>query len=429
MPQDARREATTVWPPGYAVFTGLAYRLSGEAGLYLVTPLLSLLSLAAAGWLAYQVVRSAYCVSDTRYAPRSTLHAPRSTLHAPRSTPSIAAVVALTVFLTATSYQQVEWQLIPMADVAAQLFSVLALALALLSGRRTTDDGRRTAVVRRLSSVVFPAMSGLCLGIAFSIRYTQVLIAPALALALWLHPSQEAAGVRVRVTRIAVCAFFALLAAAPVLIYHTAAFGSPLHTGSEEWSNFSLTRLPETLGRILSELNSHREYGLLTLFIAFGVYALWRAERRVLWVLAAYVLPLFVFHVAYWPLRLRDILSLFPVFNLLAALGAVWVVERGAWSVERARFASRSTLHALRIGLLIALSFAIVLRSMDTLALPITRGFGAFGYLVREQRESFARLAELTPPDAVVGSSLNSGAVDLHAGRRRSAPRGGRRMS
>jgi hypothetical protein len=91
----------------------------------------------------------------------------------------------------------------------------------------------------------------------------------------------------------------------------------------------------------------------------------------------------------------------------------------------------RTTHHALRITsdallpiLLATCAFAFVLRSLDTLALPVTRGFGAFGYLVAEQRESFARLAELTPPGAVVGSSLNSGAVDLHANRAAFRPAG-----
>ena len=75
-------------------------------------------------------------------------------------------------------------------------------------------------------------------------------------------------------------------------------------------------------------------------------------------------------------------------------------------------------------GLLVCLSFAFVLRSMDTLALPVTRGFGAFGYLVREQRESFTQIGRLTPPNAVIGCSLNSGSVDLHAGRLTFRPAG-----
>jgi hypothetical protein len=69
------------------------------------------------------------------------------------------------------------------------------------------------------------------------------------------------------------------------------------------------------------------------------------------------------------------------------------------------------------VTFLFAVSFMLVLRTMETLALPVTRGFGAFGYLVREQRASFDTLAAMTPANAVVGTSLNSGAIDLHSNR------------
>ena len=416
LPQDVSRMATTVWPPGYAVFTAAAYKLLGETGLYLITPILSLVSLLAVGWMTLTLTRSP--------APL-------------RGRGTRLAVAALVIFLTATSYQQVEWQLIPMADVAAQLFSVLALAIA-FSSQRSALSGQLPVPTRRPPvSYAHAALAGVCLGIAFSIRYTQVLIAPALALALVL-PADDGRRMTTddrsgpssvfRLPSILVCALFALLAAAPVLMYHTVAFGSPLHTGSEEWSNFSLARLPETAWRIASELNAYREYGLLTPFMAVGMYALWRRARRASWVLLAYFAPLFVFHVAYWPLRLRDILPLFPVLSLLAALGVVWLVQR-LIELSHEDTTTRSTLKEHRAfvsswlsnaglaGLLVILSFAFVLRSMDTLALPVTRGFGAFGYMVREQRASFSQIARLTPEGAAIACSLNSGAIDLYAAR------------
>ncbi len=383
LPQDVSRMATTVWPPGYAVFTGVAYKIAGEQGLYLITPLLSLISLFAIAWMARTVTRSPGPL---------------------RGRGSRLVVAALAVFLTATSYQQVEWQMIPMADVAAQLFSVLALTLAFVDWRA---PGLRARA----------ALSGICLGIAFDIRYTQVLIAPALALALLTPVPTGQRPLRAIVARlpyVALCAAFAVLAAAPVLIYHTLAFGSPLHTGSEEWANFSLTRLPETAWRTVTELLAYREFGLLAPVIIIGAWALWRASRHRAWTLLAYFASLFIFHVAYWPLRLRDILSLFPVLSILAAIGVVWLVQR---MIEANHDKPARWKMAGLAGLLVCLSFALVLRAIDTLALPITRGFGAFGYLVREQRASFTEIGRLTPPNAVIGCSLNSGPVDLYAGR------------
>ena len=392
LPQDVLRVATTVWPPGYAAFTALAYKLAGEQGLYLVTPLLSLLSLAAVASLALVLLQ-----------PRAGTDA---------APPGFALVVAaLAVFLTATSYQQVEWQLIPMADIAAQLFSLLALALAWRAGSRQDGGVPRSA----RSAAILAALSGLALGVAFDIRYTQVLIAPALLFALFAGSKFTRRPSGQLWLRLVAFALAALIAVAPVLVYHTIAFGSPFRTGSEELANFSLPRLPETLATITSQLASPREFGLLLPFIAVGLLVLWRRDRRALLALAIYFVPLFLLHIAYAYLRPRDILSLFPILAFLAALGAAWLVM---WLVKRqAADGRRVVFHLLQAALLITLSVALVLRSMDTLALPVTHGFGAFGYLVSEQRASFTRLSAITPANAAIGCSLNSGAVDLHAGR------------
>ena len=195
-----------------------------------------------------------------------------------------------------------------------------------------------------------------------------------------------------------------------MLIYHQVAFGNPLSTGSEELSNFSLTLAPQTLLRTLGELNWYREFGLITPFMVVGVMAMWKEHRPALLVLLTLIAVLFGFHILYAYLRLRDILFLFPVFYLFAAYGLVKAFQ---WLSGKSSLISRLATTAL----LFAASFMIVLRTMETLALPVTKGFAAFGYLVREQRASFDTLAALTPANAVIGTSLNSGAIDLHSNR------------
>ena len=379
LPQDVARTATTVWPPGYAVITAIGYKIGGEQGLYLITPLFSLLSLGIVWLLSYLLARDA-ALGEGAYA-----------------------AAALAVFLTATSYQQIEWQLIPMADIATQGFSLLALYAAL---RARSSRGMWIGAL----------VSGLALGIAFDIRYTQVLLAPALAYALYTVQAQHARPLAQRLKPLLICGIAAWVAVAPTLIYHMLAFGNPFHTGSEELVNFSLARLPETLARITGELVSYREFGLLLPLIVIGVGVLWRCQRRSFTALALYFVPLFLFHIAYAYLRPRDILFLFPILSGLAAIGAVWLVRR-LWQ-------ARQTLLSMgtRTVVLVTLAFIFVVRSQQTLELPITHGFAVFGYMVREQRASFTRLSELTPADAVIGCSLNSGAVDLHAGRQAFRP-------
>jgi hypothetical protein len=381
IPDAATGQAATVWPPGYAAFTGLAYLIAGEDGIFLVTPLLNLLALPSAGWFAL--------------------------VAAGRRTPQALAVAGLTIALTATAYQQVEWQMIPMADVAAQLFTLLAVGLALGAHGR----GARLRA----------ALSGLCLGIAFDIRYTQVLLAPALALAL----AWDRRGVALdagRLGRIAICAGAALIAAAPVLGYHWAVFGSPFITGSDELAHFSLARLPETTGRTLAALGHYRDFGLLWLPIGIGLLIAVRYQWRALAVVLLACTVLFGFHALYTYLRPRDLLFLFPFLAWLAALGSVAAARATYWAARRS---GRPRLWAaLRVGLLGALSICLVLRAMETLAMPANRGFAAFGHLVRAQRDAFARLGQVTPADAVIGTSLNGGAIELHAGRLAFRPAG-----
>ncbi|BCX02541.1 MAG: hypothetical protein KatS3mg053_0479 [Candidatus Roseilinea sp.] len=441
IPDGIGYESTTVWPPGYAIFTGLAYLLAGEHGLYLVTPLLNLVSLGVIAWFAYHASGFRCRVSGIG----------RHVSHAGQPDPQDAgrntqyAVAALTVFFTATSYQQVEWQMTPMADIAAQLFSILALTLALCAR----------------GSLLMAGLSGLALGVAFDIRYTQVLMAPAIALALVItgratrdvRCTAEDTGRKTHnnrlasyVLRLISCALAAFIAASPVLVYHQFAFGSPFVTGSEELAHFSLVGLPQTALRTLGELNHYREFGLLTPLIALGLVAALRRHRRVLIVLAVMFAVLFGFHAAYHYLRPRDILFLFPIVSWLAALGAVelWRMisalssklfvlssqsptlpqrrEARSFLIPNSQFSILGRL--LAITALCALSFLFVLRAMETLALPVTRGFGGFGHLVREQRLSFDRLRQMTPERAVIGCSLNSGAVDLHAGRMAFRPAG-----
>ncbi len=379
IPDAATLQAATVWPPGYAAFTGLAYRLAGEAGLFLITPLLNLLALLAAGWFAL--------------------------VAAGRRSPAAFAVAGLTVALTATAYQQVEMQMTPMADIAAQLFTVLAVGLAL-------GAQGRGAPLRA-------ALSGLCLGIAFDIRYTQVLLAPAIALALAWGARGFA---RARLGLVAICAGAAWLAAAPVLAYHWVVFGSPFVTGSDELAHFSPARLPETAGRALGALGHYREFGLLAPPLAVGLLAAARRSRRALVVALLACVVLFGFHALYAYLRLRDILFLFPFLSWLVALGIVTAARAAYWAARRS--GRPRAWAALRVGLLGALSVCLVLRAMETLAMPANRGFAAFGHLTAAQRAAFDRLRQLTPEDAVIGASLNSGAVELHAGRLAFRPAG-----
>lgn len=56
-------------------------------------------------------------------------------------------------------------------------------------------------------------------------------------------------------------------------------------------------------------------------------------------------------------------------------------------------------------------------RSYRTLEMPWRHDVITFGHVSQSQRQAFAELAALTPEDAVIGSMLNGGAIELYAGR------------
>ena len=170
------------------------------------------------------------------------------------------------------------------------------------------------------------------------------------------------------------------------------------------------------LARTLIELGWYREFGLIAPLMALGAWALARARGRLLAVLATFTLPVFVFHLAYAYLRQRDLLAVFPIGTILAAYGAVRLIE-AILTHSRDTPAITARRGWAVFGAVIFLAFGMGYRSIETFQLPITRGFSAFGYLVGAQRASFDTLEALTPSEAVIACSLNSGAIDLYTGR------------
>ena len=90
--------------------------------------------------------------------------------------------------------------------------------------------------------------------------------------------------------------------------------------------------------------------------------------------------------------------------------------------VQRVRTIPRGRMAWLGPGLLSIVAIAWVILSLassrwamiDNLWKP---GWASFGYMRAEHRAAFDRLVQLTPPDGVVGASLNAGAVMLYTGR------------
>lgn len=394
--------ATSVWPPGWAVPLGAAYRVAGEAGLYALAPALGIVTLAAVWMLARE-----------------------ATGHLERRWSSLAAGVAVVVL--ATSAEQVDRLVVPMADVPAQLFSVLPVWLSLRAVRPRRGQAGTAASSEALSSgcrrgarhrsapglsrtdLLAAGLAGLCLGAAFAVRYTQVLVVAG-PLAAWTVTWVVRPAERRRVLAVsAVAGVAAWVAALPVLLYHQAYFGSPFQTGSQELGLFSAQSIPENLVAVLGgELFRSTEFLLLAPAILVGLVALARDRPIALTAVVAWVAALVLFHLPYAALRGRDLLPEFPALAILAGVG---VAEAARRAVTQRRAWVPAALSFVVVALLWVRSAGVLRATAPGMPYP------AYGGLTAEQRRSFDRLAALVPPGSVVGSTLNSGAIGLYAGR------------
>lgn len=390
-PFDAAGHSATVWPPGHAVLLALAYRFLGEPGLYLTTPALGLLSLAAT-WALAQAVFATHPLARRQF------------------------IGGLAVFLLATSFEHISRTVVPLADISAQLFTALTLLLALEVYQR----GHRGAANRRTYLVAI--LLGLSFGLAYAVRYTQLLLAPSLLLAL-LNGGGKRAISALKPMLLVMAA--ALLVALPDLWYHQVAFGSPFRTGSEELERFALANVVPVTLRVGAEALAAREFLFFAPFITLGLWALWREDRRLLVILLIGPLAVLLFHLPYGYLRLRDLLPLFPLGTALAGRGLLEIITDLGQGGERRVTGNRQRPSALSTPLvrlapartaIFLLAVALPVARL-ALILPLTQGFYTFGTLLPPQRAALGRLATLTPPQAAIGCSLNAGAVELYARR------------
>lgn len=365
IPINADGDAPTVWPIGGSFAFALAYRLFGELSLYLVNPLASLLLLAATGWLAWEL----FCDSKHR-----------------------AWIVAISIAILATSHTLFDWATVPMVDAQAGVFSVLAIGMASRFARQPR--------------LVCAILSGLALGAAYFVRHTQLLIVPAMGVLLWMNSAPR--GLRARALVLA--GLVSLLVALPDLWYHQVVFGNWLTPESTELNLFTLASVGDTFIGLSANLLAAREFGWLVPFIVYGAYRLARDKRIEFIAILAWVLVLLGFHLFYPALRLRDLLPEFPALVIVIAYGIVAFIA----GLSRDVAGWRRWIAA--IGL-IGTIFLLLIRIWNVLPIPFGEPQRSFGYLTAEQRAAFERIASLTPSRAVIGSTLNTGAIDLYARR------------
>jgi hypothetical protein len=349
-------DSATVWPVGFSALLALAFKLVGEPALSLLNPILSLASAAATFLLA----RTAFKLS-TFFS-------------------------LLSAALLLTSLEQTIRLSVPLADIAVQLFTTLAISVAFTNFRFQILDS---------------LFCGFLAALAFITRYTQLLLIPGLLFILISQRRQNP----VRHTQYIFCIslFFISFAIVsfPDFLYRAVAFGSPLASGSTELSRFSLADIPSVTSQLLIELVTDFNFLLPLTLIGLAVFI--RNNRLNGAGLALTLGPVILFHLPYHYLKLRDLLFILPTLCALAVYNLHLLYHL------------RPTPYALRLTLAFLLSGLLLFRFSQQL--PFLSGYYTYGFLTAEGRSHINSIAGLTEPSSAIAASLNGGAISLYAQR------------
>jgi hypothetical protein len=305
-----------------------------------------------------------------------------------------------------------------MADAAAQLLTTLTVLLAFKAVRSTSTCDRVPARSTETAqsnpatsarSALWAFGAGLAFGAAYLVRHTQLVLVASVLLLVWCSSAAK----RHKAALLVCFAAGALNFGVPDLLYHQWVMGNWWRPESLELRHFALSFMLPMAWRALRELFAAQEFLFVIPFILYGVLRQWREERAHLAVLSTWAGTILLIHLPYEALRLRDLLSLFPVLCLWAGYGVA-----GLWKPIQKHLVKPGAdafLPAFTYAWLVAV--LLLLRTGSTLGLANQRDFNAFGYLNAAQRAALTRIERDTEETAAIGASLNSGALELHSHR------------
>ena len=371
---------------GFPLLLAIGYRVFGENALYWTTPLLGALSLVMTFALANELFRD--LSSTRRYW-----------------------IGALAVLLLATTPKQIQLALVPMSDVPAQLFCVCAMWCALAIARR--DRFRKP-----VTSWVYAALGGLCLGIAYLIRHSAIVVIIPLVLVAtrWGNTRRE------KFFLILVALFVFAITIFPDVVYRANVLGSPFAVESPESAQVNFYDAPRQFLQMLAALFSVTGFGPIILLVPFAWWILWREQNKlaaivlISWILAFMLFHAPLFLTGVFENNLRYLLPAYPAFVLSIAWSAIWILEPALRAIQNAhsRFSMRAFLFYVS-ALLVLITMFIAVRALVS---PERFAFRAYGWLGENARRDLNALNEQLPRDAVIGvSDQMAGATMLYAQR------------
>lgn len=360
---------------GFPMLLAIAYRVPGEGVMYWATPFLGALSLLA----TYGVGVELFADSKRRL------------------------ISALAVLVLATTPKQIALALVPMSDVPAQLFAVLALYCALRAVRS--------------HPYLFAGLTGAALGFGYLIRHpVMVMLVPlALVATRWGQNSQQRA--RLIVLALAVTALFV----APDVIYRAQTLGSVTALENPDSAMIAAAQIPTQALQMLWALFGFNGWGPFVLLAPLGLWLMYRhGENSAAVILLTWFLAFAVFHLplvltGVFDNNLRYLVPAYPAVALAGSFGLVWLVQRVFEYKSRQNIASPQFIALVGVALLAVLVLAAAVRALPGPERFVAR---AYGWMSAESRADFEVLDARLPSNAVIGTSDQlAGATNLFSGR------------
>jgi hypothetical protein len=255
------------------------------------------------------------------------------------------------------------------------------------------------------------------LGWAYFIRHTQLVLVLCVPIAV-LVLSRDRLSPKQRCGFVGLFGLCAFLVAIPDLLYHQFVFGHFLTPESTELDLFSLRHMPATARLMWERLLSGNEFGFLLPLIVYGAYRMFRERTGQFLVLVTAVVAILFVQLPYAALRLRDLLSLFPLLLGWVAYGVVALWRQLPLQMKNVSYGR----YAQGVVIVLVLVLLPAFRTWPILPRPRGEYRASFGYMSAEERRAFDLLAQLTQEGSVIGSSLNGGPIDLYAGRQSFRP-------
>jgi hypothetical protein len=385
LPLNQAGDAASVWPLGMSILLAGGYWLGGESGLYVTGPVVALFTALVVGWLAIEMKKNV---------------------------PGALLAGSFASFVWATSFEVIDRSLVPLADGAAALFTALVW-IALLKLRASRPQRSQNPL--RSYPSLWALAAGLALGLAFDVRYTQLMLVTSVGVGI---AGVMTASWRQRAWWLAIAGAGGLVAALPDIIYRRRVFDSPLaNPQARELTHFAWANVIPTLSRVTQHMFLGPEFGLIAPFLAVGIIWQWRRDRSGFVTLTAGAVAVIALQLPYESLRLRDLLPLFPLFAAWTGIGMV-----STWCfLANAPLQTESLPPRLINILLVGAIFVALLLPIVRVEPLVTRTWqshrASFGYVTARERAAFTQLAALTPDPAAIGTHLNGGAIALHSQR------------